>query len=409
MIINSDVTKRFFYLFCLLIPFENTALSGIGGVFTASLGVVLIPFFLLFLLLNIKHVRRYELKVGFGFFLFYLYSFIMLFFYIGDYQNSFLIDRGVRFSLIVLAPIIVFLVCIRQTEEVLSRGAILIFMVVCFSYILNLVNRDLVNTTSFFQSTPALSPHRMRGFTLEASHFGFQLVVSSLLFLSVVLRNKVLPIFLLIVATYFVTSKGTLLSLMIVVPLAFLIVARVRLDMKLYVLLSMLIFVAIFSSDSIYSMFETDIEKYNSVATRAAVLTAAILSVVFNPFGAGFFGFLPSIYENGNLAITILDNAFPSMLNFTEFSLYLVVGSVEGVSTKSFFFNWLIYGGLLFLYFYMKLIIPICRNIIAKRNYYDISLFLFLLITTSTFITIESRYIAPFALAFLYKRAYSKQ
>lgn len=400
MIINRD--KSIFYLLCLLTPFENTALAQFGGVFTAPLAIILIPLILWSLAGRVNSIHSYEFDILKFFGLVLTISFVNLIFLQNHYDLYFLVDRGIRFILIAIPTFLVFIFCARQNEETFKKGILLLFAVVILSYIINSISPNFVNSTSFIQYSPAFSPHRMRGFTLEASTFAFQLIIACLLFFHSKNIKPTLSIPILLLLCLPTTSKGGLITLIIASGLSYLICfLRITPVVKYVAVLLAFIFGLWLSQDGIVAMFATDVEKYNSVATRATIVLTAIVSLGTNPAGAGFFGYLPSIYENGPSAVAILDSLFPNSLNYGEVRKYFIVGTVEGVGTKSFLMDWIIFGGFIFLYYYSKSIKYLVSMNLYKRDFYQLSILIFLIISTSLFIPADGRYICSIALAYL--------
>ncbi|ODS04955.1 hypothetical protein [Vibrio scophthalmi] len=396
--------KAVFLFFCLLIPFENTALASIGGVFTAPLGITMIPLLALQVALSYRSLSETEfntVKLLFGFF---VYSFLLLTFFYGDYNKTFLFDRGLRFLLLIIPPVIVFLTVIRQDEKTIYQGLLVIAGVVIFAFLLNLAARGFINSSSFFHQNYALSPHRMRGFTFEASTFGFQFSLV-LLMVAAIFRINLFVITPIIVASVLlITSKGTLICFLMTIFITFVTFSRINAFHKLLASLILLFGITVFVSTFLGGSIVNDVERYTSVATRGTAVMTAIISLIYNPIGSGFFGYLPSMYEYGVHAVSFVDGLAPGLLNFSEFSKYLVVGETKSVSTKSFFFDWVIFGGIFFVYVYVKYIGRLFKFFVKHRMQYDFAVLLFLVLSSAFFMTIDARYIAPFALAFVYVR-----
>lgn len=163
-----------FYALCLVIPFENTMLASLAGVFTAPLGVLLLPAMLLYVVTSLSLFEKADLWLIKFFLLVLLISILNLSVLIADYDIGFLIDRGLRFALLAIPTMAVYLFCIRLNLATLEKGVKIIFAVVAAIYVVNLLVPSVVNSSSPLQFSEALSPHRMRGFTFEASMFGFQ-------------------------------------------------------------------------------------------------------------------------------------------------------------------------------------------------------------------------------------------
>ncbi|MBA5763776.1 hypothetical protein H2O73_15535 [Vibrio sp. 404] len=396
--------RGLFLLFCFMIPFENTALASIGGVFTAPLGITLIPLLALQVVLSYQRLSKVEIgaiKLLFGFF---VYSFAVLALFYGDYNKVFLLDRGLRFILLFIPLIVVFLTVMRHDEKLVYQGVMVMASVIIMSFVLNLVARGFINSPSFLHQNYALSPHRMRGFTLEASTFGFQYVLVLLMVAAIYRIHLLLLAPLIVVSIILITSKGTLISFFITLLITFVVFSRINLFHKMLASIILIgfstAFLYVFLGDSIIN----DVERYSSIATRGTAVMTAIMSLLHNPLGGGFFGYLPSMYEYGVVAMEFMDSLAPRLFNFAEFAGYLVVGETKSVSTKSFFFDWTIFGGVFFVYFYFKFVGRLFGFFIRNRMPYDFAILLFLSLATTFFMSIEVRYIAPFALGFLVLR-----
>lgn len=398
-----NIKRIVFYLLCILVPFENTALASLGGVFTAPLGIVLIPVMLLLIATDIRKLPKLDLKVIKFFFLVLGLSFISLVFFL-EFDTVFLIDRGARFILIVIPTFTVFLFTLRQNQATLEKGALWVFYIVAIIYVVNLVAPSVVNNASFLQYHAALSPHRMRGFTLEASTFAFQFVLACLLFAHIRKVRPFICFFAIAFLTLLTTSKGGAISFILSFFLAYIVcLFNVSTKVKYTCSAFLLPLVFLASQDSIAAMFSSDIEKYTSVATRSTIFLTALVSLFHYPIGAGYFGFLPSIYNCGPIAMNILDYLFPNTFNYSEVVKYFVVGQVKGVGTKTFLMDWLIFGGMVFLFFYVRAVRFIVKKLNERKDFYLYVMFLFLLISTSFYIPADGHYIAPLVLAYIVK------
>ncbi len=398
-----------FYLLCAFIPFENTALAMLGGVFTAPLGIVLMPFIIMSIVMNTKLISALDIKILKSFFIFSLYSLSVLVIFYDDYDMIFLFDRGIRFMLLIIPHIAIFIYSTRQTNDTLIKGVFIMFCIILLSFILNLTIPNVVNNTSIVQHTSAFSPDRLRGFTLEASTFGFQFVLVILMMLSIkknisIIKDvpTILIYGLIVICCIAITSRGTLICFLLTAFLTYVVLSKSSFVIKAIGGSILAVIAYVIFDAFLLNSFISDIEKYNSIATRSSVLLTSVISLLTNPFGYGFFGFLPAMYENGLVAIDVMDAAFPSLFNFNEFALYLRKGETLGVSTKSFFFDWLIFAGLPFLWLYLKSLRYFTKQFIKEHSEADFSVFVFLIVCTMFFIPIEVRYIASFCLAFLY-------
>ncbi len=391
-----------FFLLCFLIPFESTKLAAIGGVFTAPAGMIVIPFFLIIGFLNLNKINNLERRGVVIFSVFLLYSLIMSLFFITDYEPSFILDRGSRFILIIIPTIIVFFICARQDLETLSKGIWIISSVCLFSLFLSLMFPSTVNNTSFIQISNALSPDRLRGFTFEASTFGFQIVISLMLFSIVNKTSKPLYIIAITFIAFISTSKGTLLCFILSVCIYAILRSHYLLK---YILFLVIPFLFIITFDTyVFPLFASDIDNTTSIATRGTMLFTSLISLFNYPLGTGFFGYLPSIYENGLLGIEQFQNVYPEHINFEEVLRYFISGEVKGVSTKTFFFDWVIFAGWPFILLFFYINIKLLNVFLKNDNYSEVICLIFMIISLMTYMSLDARFCIPFAYAFLFLR-----
>lgn len=400
--VTMKFQKYLFYLFCFLIPFENTALATIGGVFTAPGGFLLLPFFCVIATFQINKINILEKRLLIILSLFLMFSLLMSFYFLNDYSPSFVLDRGVRFFLLIMPSMMVFTICLRQDYETLKKGVLIIVSIAIFSLLLSLSFSGVVNSKSLIQYSTALSPHRLRGFTLEASTFGFQIVTSLLLLAIVKKLPRASYIPLLFIITTASTSKGALICFVLSVLLY--IYFRLHYSLKLLIgFLVPFVFMLIFN-DYIFPLFENDIENYGTVATRGTMLFTSFIILFKYPLGVGFFGYLPAIYNNGLQGIELFQHVYPEYLNFSEVLTYFHSGEVKGVSTKTFFFDWAIFAGWPFVFAFIYFNASLIRFFVKKNASADATLLIFIVISICTYVPIDGRYIVPFAYTFLLYR-----
>ncbi|WP_096087128.1 hypothetical protein [Agaribacterium haliotis] len=399
---TKSIQLCLFFALCVAIPFENTALAAIGGVFTAPLSIVLIPALLVFVFLNRNALAAGDIWLIKVFLLLLMSSVVMLAFWLPDYDIDFLLDRGVRFILLALPTIVVYLFCVALRLDLLEKGIVVVFSVVAAIYLLNLLVPSAVNNVSPLQHTPALAPHRMRGFTLEASTFGFQFTVAFLLFSSVKKISPFVAFALLFLLCAPITSKGTMVCIGVAGFVAFShCYVRVTPAVKIAVTSFMLVALVSIVSGPLAEMFHSSIYKYGSVGTRSAVILLPLVSLVHFPLGVGFFGFLPAFYEYGPLSVDFLDMLFPNVMNFDEVFYYFIPGNTIGVSTKSFFMDWFLYGGLIFLIAYYKAARFLFLGVGRMYSFPCLTLLVFVVLATTFFVPVDGRLIAPLAVAYL--------
>ena len=399
---------KLLYLVSVFLIFENTSLSKYAGVFTASLAMVLLPVVTGFLILSKKKIGKVEKHIIFLYVALFLYSLLILIFnYYDNLRIGFLVDRGLRFALLALPTLIFFVFFCSFEKETLERALLIFSISILIIYVSNILFPSIFNASSFFQGSYAHSPHRMRGLTLEASTFGFQVGIAAIFLARHYDLSRIMSFLLICVAIYITTSKGGLITFSLSFLIAVLFHKKTVKTTKSLLLFSFLVLSPILYLEILLPAFSSDIEKYNSSATRSTMILVSIFSLFDHPLGVGFFGYLPSIYENGKEVIQSIEEIMPNVFNYKEVSTYLYFGAVKGVSTKSFIFDWLIYFGGIFL-FYLYKVVKWYINNLREGDFYYLVMFLFMLLSVTFYLPIDGRFIVPLVLAFLYKSICNK-
>lgn len=392
----------FLLIFCLLSVFEDSVFTRFGGVFSANAAFVMVPVLVGAWLIFDRRIFKYEAVVIFCVFLYVLLSLLMLAF-ISGYDLRFLFDRGLRLMLVSFMPIFLVLYFARYSLSELVAVLPSVALLIAFSYVLNVLSPEFMAGTGMVHYTPALSPDRMRGFTLEASHFGFQFSCVFLLMARVYKKYALMILSLLFLMVLYSSSKGALVGLLVAGFSACLIFFKVPIATYVLSVLGFSFFGYFFLGDFLYSVFSSDIEQYTSVATRLAVMFTSLISVIYHPLGSGYFGFMPAIYEYGPYAASFMDSIGLGYLNLAEFYLYLQAGVAEGVSTKSFFFDMLVFYGVPFfvLFFYgaYRIFIPM----FLARDILLVMFFVYFFVAIFSYVTVESKYLAAYCFVLLVK------
>lgn len=393
--------KILLYLTSFILVFENTALSAIGGAFTAPLAIALFPAVTLYLLFNFHSIDIVGKRIIYFICGVLLFSLAYLFIFADSLYFGFLLDRGLRLFLINLASFVflVFFLTFDYAElRVASKISSMLIVIVFF---INLVAPDIVNNPSFLQGTAAFSPDRMRGFTLEASTFGFQVVTAVMLLAIAFSLNYLLSIVVVVSFLLFTSSKGALLAFGLSVVISKFVLAKSGFNKITLLIVGFLAFSFGFYY-VLLDAFIVDIEKYNSSSTRGVMIFTGIYSALVSPFGVGFTGYFNQVYELGPDVINFVDYYFPNLFNFNEVATYFIVGNVESVSTKTLFFDWLIYAGWVFIYLFYKFL-SFCFLKIKAAGGKNISLFIFIIISLCFYVPLDGRIIATLAIATLIK------
>ncbi|WP_417760625.1 hypothetical protein [Shewanella sp.] len=393
--------KALLYLSSVFLVFENTALSAIGGAFTAPLVISLLPLIMLYLAFNYKRVPAYAWQPIVFIFIAGLYSLGYSLFFADDTDLAFLVDRGARLFILNFSSFVffTFFLCFDYSElKVASKIAS--FLVVAV-FMLNLLSPDTVNSQSFLQGSAAFSPDRMRGYTLEASTFGFQ-IVTALMLLMIVFNVSFLTATISVVAVLlFVSSKGALLTFLMALAIGKFVITESGRNKSLVLIIGSVTFL-VGSYYLILDAFVLDIEKYNSSSTRSVMIFTAIYSSVLSPLGVGFTGYFDQIYNLGPTVIDFMDSLFPNALNFEEVAVYFIRGNVQSVSTKTFFFDWVIYFGWVFIYCFFRFAAKNFKKI-KGDGVNNIALYIFMLVSLCFYVPLDGRIIGLLALTTLIK------
>lgn len=252
---------------------------------------------------------------------------------------------------------------------------------------------------------------KVRLLTMEESYVGN--VITFFVFIPVFLVNflkkkiktkrivYLFSIFIFLLYTFVSESKGYLILLLIsVLPM---VIIRIYKDPKLkryfIIILPILLISAILPIIVLQNIF---IEKLNSSGTFGTRFTSYYSSIkVFlkHPFGVGWSGF---VYFYPEEIRNTLDSTLVKGFDLSEIKGYVV--STKNLSTKTEFFDGLIYGGLGFIYFYYKFIINKYNKIVKIKDpiFFPLKIaLLFSILAGFTYISYLIKYEVWFLLAFI--------
>jgi hypothetical protein len=115
-------------------------------------------------------------------------------------------------------------------------------------------------------------------------------------------------------------------------------------------------------------------------------MATSVVTMFHNPLGVGFSGFLPAINKYAPLAVDYLSRAAGGTFNFTELLSYVGADSDINISTKTFFFDNLLYFGLpflvIFILFHRRLLAFLRRD----NSLYLYAAVLFSLVALTTYV-----------------------
>ncbi|PFR92339.1 O-antigen polymerase [Priestia megaterium] len=203
-------------------------------------------------------------------------------------------------------------------------------------------------------------------------------------------------------------SKGFIISLfitiLIIVFINSLTLAR-KFSLKKYSIQILVIFLGIVFFQAMGSVFikslNSDISDYTSLATRLTSVVAAFNLVLHHPFGIGVGNivyFLPnSLLSSIVIVREFFLNYFNTSLNFDE--VYELTKSDYGLSIKSGVLQWMVYGGIISIYFIFKFIRYTFK--LTYKNYLLLFINLFVWISLLVFIGFEGKYEIWFWFSFI--------
>jgi len=263
---------------------------------------------------------------------------------------------------------------------------------------------------SFIHSKPA-KYWRVRLWTLEESWTGTILILLTvfpmyfLYKLDLYKWKKALSIFasITIFVSYVVVSesKGFLVLVMVcVLPLAFQFINKHKYLRQISFILGGLILLLFVIA--VINLREVIFDQFNNsitFGTRFTSIYAAIDVFLHSYIGVGYSGF---VYFYPQSIETAMNTGIFDGFNLQEIKAYL--STTKSLSTKSEFFDNIIFGGVVFLYFFYKFFIQRYFEIsrIPKQELYFLRIpLLFIILAGIIYITYHIKYEIWFFLAFL--------
>ncbi len=250
---------------------------------------------------------------------------------------------------------------------------------------------------------------RVRLLTVESSWSGSVVVIFTFLpiFLSEYLKRKTKEKFLVYCTSAFFffyytihsESKGYLF-LVLVSLLPMLIGFMYSKKTLRYILLFSLIPIGFFLSKVYTSLHQEILSQLQTSVTFGTRFTGYLTSIktfVFNPFGIGLGPYVEIYTQQAN---KILQTDFMQQFNLGEIKEYLQAS--KNLSSKTYFFDQLVFGGIPFLLFYYLFFIKRIKRIKKIANSYLLRIVLIYTLLASVFyLTFHIKYEIWFFLAFI--------
>lgn len=262
-----------------------------------------------------------------------------------------LVDKGLRLAVLLALFFMPFALMLRhRAMRYGSLGALLILLG-------GVVWVDVLGNTMFLHGSPN-GNMRPRGFTLESSHLSMIVIALTTLSIST-LRRPVLQLAVGAIGLAVLVYSGSKGGVAVLIAGCALLAVFYLTYAFFFGRISrwigyMLPFVAIAGfglsalSQQVVEGIVGDLEQFTSSATRVTLVFSSLRVVSQHPLGVGTTGYLPALVENIPPAIRTLEVYSPIKLNFEEVEAYTASQSDQDISTKSFFFDGLIYFGIPF-------------------------------------------------------------
>lgn len=262
-----------------------------------------------------------------------------------------------------------------------------------------------------FLHSDNLKYYRVRLLTLEESWIGT--VLTTFIFIPIFLANYLkkpkkikqkiyaLSTFIFLYYTFFSESKGYLLLIIVsVLPMAIqYMYSHNKLRKVLFVGSPIILIIAVFVVMILQKNIDDQLHTSITFGTRLTSYLASLKVFITHPFGVGWSGF---IYYYPEAIRDIINTSWVSTLNLQEIKGYLT--TTKALSTKTDFFDNLMYAGLGFIVFFYNFFI---KRYFFFSKFRDTNFFfikaplLFCILAGLIYITFYIKYDVWFLMAFL--------
>ncbi|MCQ6285454.1 O-antigen ligase family protein [Bacillus cereus] len=407
----------FIYLTLLLflVTYQDFFLVNKIGEIGRSPIFLLLPFFIIGEILNIKCKKINITKLQKYLFMYIIYVFcvglIYVFIYslkgVYVYLNEDIFLKFVKGQMYFIIIFLFYRHCYLLFSIIKTK-------VIFRAFFVNLMILNIIMAVEYFSMPSAWmwlhssdEPYyRIRLLTVESSWTGTIYLIYSILTLYLAkklfnnfkVRLYTITIIISLLAYVFLTgSKGFFIVFVVsLIFFAFNFINIFRISVKniifSFLLLCCTALVFMILKDDFYSSLMSDIEKYTSVSTRLGLFMVAIKVFVTNPFGVGTGVYIVLLVESIQGIIELLREIFVTLFNVSPNldELQRLTGTTKGLAIKSSFFNWLVQGGIgaLLYFFYSSKV----ANQITKNDKMLRFCLIFVLISVFSFINLEIKY-----------------
>lgn len=394
---KGSVYTLIFFSIVLLTPFGNLFTQGtVLGIYGAFGPSFLVIFFIAWYFLTTKQINKtFLLSCSYIAIISCLYLITLH----PHFPITYIYKKGITFSIIYFSLFSLLLFPLMTKKTIILSTALA--LLICVFSIYFLTENTLLNFLPYDQS-------RLRGYMQEPSHFA--LITGTLATLGFAFSTKHYQYFLFFLTGLFLCylshSKAGILfyigsfSVYFAIQLWNINSRSIKYGFLFIFLLALIAAFYIFYP-IIHAGFTADIEKFTSTATRSSALVSVFMILSTHPLGVGFFSYSDLLIQTIPSTTEFMMQRFP-LLNYEEFYGYFLWSENAHISTKSLFFDFLVFAGLPFvamLIYYAK---AIFRPLWIGKKFHYLPCLLFVLMSLFIWNTGISFYICFLALAQIY-------
>lgn len=380
---------------------------------------VLLSLFVFYFLLNFLRRNRiyitYIEKLFFKYVLYLLFvTFISLFLYVLTKGEFYLLGKNILLKgIITISYYVVFafaIIYFRMLYEILGYSYVFysLSFIHLFLFFVFLLELKYYPYFSLFHTEEPY--YRIRLFTHESSWAGSLMLV--FYFLSLFSYSKIKEhsaigktVILLVTLYYlifliFSASKGLYVCLILGLLISFLFYIKnnitstfigFRINPKtfssIFIICIIILLIYFYILPKLIIEITVDIENFTSFSTRSTLILSALKLFIENPFGYGTSVFYPKLLET--LEQIIRHSTLILGYNIVELLSYF--NSYKGLAIKSFFFQHLVFGGLIFFIFFL-LIIKNGYSFIQKESFAIRWLYIAIILTLVIYMNLDIKY-----------------
>jgi hypothetical protein len=416
----------YFYTLLIFSTYQDFFLvNNIGEIARGGI-IIFIPIFIFFEIINmwksriiITEIQKFLILFSFGSLLVGLiYSFILhlngVYFVFGEslFLKQF---KGFIYLFVIFLYVRHIYFILSKIGEMKKISNIFFVVNVTLIILLIIEYRSIPFALDFLHSTNE-AYYRIRLLTRESSYTGTIWVIYFFLSLYLTRYNSKLfriiyyIVYLVGFILFIILSGSKGFIIIFIITLAIIIIYNIirtinQFSLKQYFLLIivLLAFISTFGYTFEYLQysFKSDLNDYTSFATRITTIVAAFKIFLLNPFGIGLGNivyFLPNELLNSSYIVNnFFIKYFGLHLNFNE--IYSLVNSDYGLSIKSGLLQWLVYGGILFIYL-LYIMIRFTFSVSLSSKFF-VLINVFVWFSLLTFIGFEGKYEIWFWISFL--------